>query len=128
VLAAGLGADGAPFLDGYLYVYGPRSGTSTQPWVVARVLPALIAKFSAYRLRDGTAWAADLRRAVTISAGMSSGVSGQPLPDGRFLRVHMTDLRGRTVAVRDGTSPVGPLGRRHLPAALPAPAAAWRGE
>lgn len=101
-------AAGAPFPDGYLYVYGTRSGSYLKQLVVARVPPAQIADFSAYRFWDGSAWVAELQRAANNSAGVSSEFSVQPLPDGRFLLVHMTDLLASTVAVRYGASPVGP--------------------
>jgi hypothetical protein len=102
---------GAPFPDGYLYVYGARNGTYVKSLVVARVLPAWIADFGAYRFWNGAAWDPDIHHAASLTSAVSAEFSVSPLADGRFLLVHMTDLLGSTVAVRYGSSPVGPWGK-----------------
>jgi hypothetical protein len=101
---------GAGSPDGYLYVYGIRSGTYRKSLVVARVLPEQIDAGSAYRFWNGSAWVSNIRAAANLTLGVSAEFSVQPLADGRFLLVHMTDLLGSTVAVRYGASPVGPWG------------------
>lgn len=104
-------AAGAPRPDGFLYVYGSRNGGYQKQLVVARVKPAQIRQFDAYRFWNGSAWVADIQQAFSMTKGVSSEFSVQPLADGRFLLVHMTDLLGSTVAVRYGASPTGPWGR-----------------
>lgn len=96
--------------DGYLYVYGIRSSTYLKNLVVARVLPEQIEAGSAYRFWNGSDWVPAIGAAVNLTPGVSAEFSVQPLADGRFLLVHMTDLLGSTVAVRYGASPVGPWG------------------
>jgi Domain of unknown function (DUF4185) len=101
---------GAPSPDGYLYVYGTRSGSYRKSLLVARVLPEQIDAGSAYRFWNGSDWVPHIRAAVNLTLGVSAEFSVQPLEDGRYLLVHMTDLLGSTVAVRYGASPVGPWG------------------
>jgi Domain of unknown function (DUF4185) len=101
---------GALSPDGYLYVYGIRSSTYLKNLVVARVLPEQIEAGSAYRFWNGSDWVPAIGAAVNLTPGVSAEFSVQPLADGRFLLVHMTDLLGSTVAVRYGASPVGPWG------------------
>jgi Domain of unknown function (DUF4185) len=97
--------------DGYLYIYGTRSGPYRKSLVVARVLPEEIEAGTAYRFWNGSDWVPHIRAAVNLTLGVSAEFSVQPLDDGRFLLVHMTDLLGSTVAVRYGASPVGPWGQ-----------------
>lgn len=101
---------GALSPDGYLYVYGARSGTYRKSLVVARVAPEQIEAGAAYRFWNGSDWVPHIGAAVNLTLGVSAEFSVQPLEDGRFLLVHMTDLLGSTVAVRYGASPVGPWG------------------
>ncbi len=103
-------ASGAPIPDGYLYIYGTRSGPNQKNLVVARVKPEQIEDFAAYRYWNGSDWVAGIRQAINVTVAVSAEFSVQPLSDGRFLLVHMTDLLGSTVAVRYGASPVGPWG------------------
>jgi Domain of unknown function (DUF4185) len=104
-------AAGAPNPDGYLYVYGSRSGQYQKSLVVSRVKPAQIANFGAYRFWDGSQWVADIQQAAVVTRAVSAEFSVHPTPDGRFMLVHMTDLLGTSVAVRYGSSPVGPWGK-----------------
>ena len=104
-------AAGVPNPDGYLYVYGSRSTRYFKNLVVSRVKPAQIANFKAYRFWDGSQWVADIDAAVNVTRSVSAEFSVHPLPDGRFMLVHMTDLLGTSVAVRYGASPVGPWGK-----------------
>lgn len=103
-------AAGAPAPDGFVYVYGNRGGRYAKFLLAARVPAAQIGQFKAYRYWDGSAWVPQIERAANLTRGVSTEFSVQPLPDGRFLLVHMTEPLGRTVAVRYGASPVGPWG------------------
>lgn len=103
-------AAGAPFPDGYLYVYGTRSNRYVKSMLVARVAPERIHDFSAYRFWNGSDWVPEIAASKAVTHGVSAEFSVIPLPDGRYLLIHMTDLLGHTVAVRYGASPVGPWG------------------
>jgi hypothetical protein len=100
---------GAPNPDGYVYVYGTRNDRVKQ-LVVARVRPADIENFPAYRFWNGSGWVSTFASAAPITDRVSSELSVTPLADGRYLLVFMLDALGRDVAVRYGSSPVGPWG------------------
>lgn len=100
-----------PNPDGYLYVYGSRSTRYFKNLVAARVKPAQIENFAAYRFWNGSQWVSDIRAAADVTRQVSAEFSVHPLPDGRFMLVHMTDLLGSSVAIRYGSSPVGPWGK-----------------
>ncbi|MBX7218630.1 MAG: DUF4185 domain-containing protein [Blastocatellia bacterium] len=101
---------GAPNPDGFLYVYGLRNDAFNKKLLVARVPMGSISDFSAYRFWNGTQWVGQVANAVPVSTRLSSEFSVSPLPDGRFLLVFQLDTLSNTVAVRYGTSPVGPWG------------------
>jgi hypothetical protein len=103
-------AAGAPHPDGYLYVYGTQNDRRTKGLVVARVLPADLENFGAWRFWDGSQWRTRAADAVPVTDRVSSELSVTPLADGRYLLVVMLDALGRDVAVRYGDSPVGPWG------------------
>lgn len=109
---------GAPNPDGYVYIYGTRNDRIKQ-LVVARVRPADIENFTAYRFWNGTSWGTSLAAAAPVTDRVSSELSVTPLADGRFLLVFMLDALGRDVAVRYGSSPVGPWGE---------PISVWRAD
>ena len=101
---------GAPFPDGYVYVYGLRNDTSTKWLLAARVPPAEIGNFSAYEYWNGSGWVADISQAVPIIDGLSSEFSVTPLSNGGFIMVYQLDTLSEKTVVRYGTSPVGPWG------------------
>ncbi len=101
---------GAPFPDGYVYVYGLRNDTSTKWLLAARVPPAEIADFSAYRYWNGSAWVSDISQATPIIDGLSSEFSVTPLDNGQFIMVYQLDTLSDKTVIRYGNSPVGPWG------------------
>jgi hypothetical protein len=103
-------AAGAPFPDGYLYIYGVRNDPYDKKLVVARVLPTNIANFAQYTYWDGSRWNATISKAAPLTDRLSSEFSVTPLSDGRFLLVFQLDTLSATVAVRYGSSPTGPWG------------------
>jgi hypothetical protein len=107
---------GAPFADGYLYVYGVQNDLSKK-LLVARVLPKDVANFAQYRFWNGSAWVPQIAAAAPVTDRLSSEFSVTPLGDGRYLLVFQLDALGRWVAVRFGSSPAGPWG---------APIRVWR--
>ena len=101
---------GAPRPDGYVYAYGHQNDPLNKKLLVARVMPADIASFEAWRFWDGYGWVADPSLAAPVTDRVSSELSVTPLPDGRYVLVFQRDGLGRDVAARVGTSPVGPFG------------------
>jgi hypothetical protein len=97
---------GNPNPDGYIYIYGPRSGSLAKELIVARVLPEDIEDFSKYRYWNGENWSPDITSCVTITNSISQEFSVSPLGDGRFILVFQV---GSQVAIRFGESPVGPF-------------------
>jgi hypothetical protein len=100
---------GAPFADGYLYVYGVQNDASKK-LLAARVLPRDATNFAQYRYWNGSAWVPQIAAAAPLTDRLSSEFSVTPLDDGRYLLVFQLDALGRAVAVRYGASPVGPWG------------------
>lgn len=97
--------------DGFLYVYGVRSDDLNKKLLVARVRPDQMSNTSAYRFWNGKIWVTDINRAAPVANRMGAEISVTPLPDGRFMVVHQLDTLSATVAVRYGSSPVGPFGK-----------------
>ena len=101
---------GAPYPDGYLYVYGTRNDPYDKKLLVARVLAGAIADFAQYQFWDGRRWQKAIGKSAPLTDRISAEFSVSPLADGRFLLVFQLDGLGRDVAVRYGASPVGPWG------------------
>jgi len=107
---ANTAAAGAPFPDGYLYVYGYRTEPFNKRLLAARVLPGDIDDFSRWRFWDGAAWQPDITRAAPLTGRVSAELSMTPLPGGRFLLVFQLDTISREVVARVASSPIGPFG------------------
>ncbi len=101
---------GNPGADGYIYVYGPKSGPGGKELMAARVLPENIENFSEYRYWNGTNWGSDIRSMAPLTSGISQEFSVTALAANKFLAVFEM---GGGVAVRMGDSPVGPFGIFH---------------
>lgn len=97
---------GNPNPDGYIYVYGPKSGSGQKKLLAARVLPEDIRNFDQYRFWDGSSWSTDITAAAEMTMGISQEFSVTPLDDGRVIVVY---LMGTQVTVRFGDSPTGPF-------------------
>lgn len=100
---------GAPFPDGFLYLYGIREDPLVKKLLCARVAPADLANFSAWRFWDGAGWDPDPERSAVLTGRVSSELSMTPLPDGRFVLIYQADTIGRYVAAKLAASPVGPF-------------------
>ncbi len=101
---------GAPFPDGYIYIYGVKAEVNPQNKrvLVSRVPEDEIATLSAWRFWNGFAWVPDFSDAVPVTGQCGMDLSVSPLPDGRFLMIFQLNTVGRSVAARVGASPVGP--------------------
>jgi hypothetical protein len=102
---------GSPLADGYIYVYGVLNDSSTKWLLAARVLPADIANFAAYRFWNGSAWVADITQAAPIVSGVSEELSVTPLSNGQYALVYQLNDIGNYTAISYGKSPVGPFGK-----------------
>jgi hypothetical protein len=100
----------APRPDGYVYVYGVRNDAGDKKLLVARVKPGALLVPGAYRYWNGRAWVGNIAKSAPVADRMASEFSVTPLPDGRFVNVFQLDALSTTIAVRYGTSPVGPWG------------------
>lgn len=101
---------GAPWPDGYVYVYGVRGHGNM---IVARVQPKEFESFKKWRYWDGSVWNADMEKAAPLVSGVSNELSLSPLPDGRYILVYLNGGMGSDVAMRIGASPIGPFGSVH---------------
>jgi len=97
---------GNPNADGYIYVYGPRSGGQKKDMVVSRVLPQHISNFSNYEFWDGQNWSSNIADCASITSFISQEFSVSPMDDGSCLAVFQYNNQ---VAVRKGESPIGPF-------------------
>ena len=106
---------GAPDCDGYVYIYGRYGvrGAFGIQLAVARVRPASIGDFAAWRYWDGAGWSPQIARTAPLGLGgpelSVTPVASGPLK-GKFLLVSMHIER--ELYIRIGSSPVGPFGPR----------------
>ncbi len=110
---------GNPDTDGYIYVYGTRSSVLKKDMVVARVVPRHITDFAAYEFWDGQQWQDNIACCAAITSFISQEFSVSPLSDGSYIAVFQT---GQSVAVRRGSSPLGPFDFYRLIYDCPEPA------
>lgn len=94
--------------DGFVYIYGIKG--EEKSLVAARVKPELIEKFSEWRFWDGENWNKDVDRVAAIVPHVSNELSVTALKDGRYLLIFQEGGMSHTVAMRIGSSPVGPFG------------------
>ncbi|RJP25702.1 MAG: DUF4185 domain-containing protein [Candidatus Abyssobacteria bacterium SURF_5] len=100
----------APAPDGYVYIYGHQNDPYSKRLVAARVLPEHFDDFSMWRFWDGFAWSPDIGTVAPLAGRISSEFSMSPLPDGRFVLVFQFDTLSDYVAIRVGSTPIGPFG------------------
>lgn len=112
---------GAPFPDGYVYVYGIREDSLSKKCLVARVPKNDFTNFGMYRYWDGATWSANLLDSDPVCGRVSTEMSVTPLPDGRFLMVFMLDTIGGQIAVRVGDTPTGPWSNEQVVYTVPLP-------
>lgn len=110
-ILANTAAAGAPFPDEHLYLYGLREDPYDKKLLCARVPPAELMNFSAWRFWDGAAWNADPERSAVLTGRVSSELSMTPLPDGRFLLVYQQDTLSDRIVAQIAQSPTGPFGQ-----------------
>lgn len=116
------GSAGAPHPDGWLYVTGVREAPGKKWLLCARVPPAELRDWQAWRFWDGTSWTEDFRTAAPVADRVSPEHSISPMADGRFLLIYQADTISRVVAARIGTAPQGPYGEQIALYTVPIPA------
>ncbi|MEP7141855.1 MAG: DUF4185 domain-containing protein [Ferruginibacter sp.] len=94
--------------DGYVYVYGVRG--KDKNLVAARVLPKDFEKLTEWKFWDGNGWVAEMSKATNITNRVSNELSVSQLPDGRYALFFQVDGISSIIAMRLGSSPVGPFG------------------
>ncbi len=108
---------GAPNPDGFLYVYGMVRDGLFGSICVARVEPARIEDFSAWRYYDGRDFVEDMRTVVPIVPIGSCECSVTPILSGpwkgRYAYVGIPIGIGSIVDVRLGDAPFGPFTEKH---------------
>lgn len=100
---------GAPHPDGFVYIYGVQNDTNKK-LLAARVRPGSFTDFNAWKFWTGSQWASGVRSAAPITGRVSNELSVSPLGNGQYVLVFQQDAIGPAVAVRIGSSPVGPFG------------------
>jgi len=104
-------SSGNPSPDGYIYIYGPKSGGgSGKELVAARVLSNEIGNFQKWKFWNGTEWGSDIANCVSLTNGISQEFSVTPIASNKYLVVYQL---GNSVAFRMGESPIGPFGIFH---------------
>jgi len=102
---------GNPSPDGYIYIYGPKSGSSGKGLIAARVLPEEIENFTQWQYWNGTEWGTEIENCAPITTGISQEFSVTPIGNNKYLLVYQT---GNSVAIRTGETPTGPFGIFYL--------------
>jgi len=109
-ILANTAAAGAPYPDGYIYIYGLEENPLNKQLLAARVRPPDFTDFQQWRYWNGGAWVADIREAAVQTGRLSNELSVTPMPDGRYALLFQLDTLSGVTAMKIGDSPVGPWG------------------
>ncbi len=112
---------GAPFPDGYIYIYGLDEVPFNKYALVARVPEEHFNDIDQWRYYDGQVWVEDIESAARLTDRVSSEMSVSPLGDGRFIMTFQLDTISRFIAFRIGETPWGPWNELHEIYACPEP-------
>lgn len=102
---------GAPFPDGYVYIYGIAEGRKSL--LAARTKPGRIEKIGAWRFWNGEDWVKGVENIAPITDGVSNELSVTPTDDGRFLLTFTVMGISDKIGIRVGEGPAGPFGDIH---------------
>jgi hypothetical protein len=94
--------------DKYVYVYGVRG--KAKKLLVARVLPKDFENYAKWMYWDGLKWNPDMQQAKAVTDGVSNELSISPIENGKFALIFQEGGMGKYVAMRIGSSPIGPFG------------------
>jgi len=95
--------------DGYIYIYGVRSYSSSKELLVARVPEDDFTDFSKYTFYNGNEWVSDISQSAPLTDRVSQEFSISQLPNGQFILVFQLDTMSESVAIRISNTPVGPF-------------------
>ena len=102
---------GAPFPDGYVYIYGIAEGRKSL--LAARTKPGKIEKIGSWRFWNGEDWVKGVENIAPITDGVSNELSVTPTDDGRFLLTFTVMGISDKIGIRVGEGPAGPFGDIH---------------
>ncbi len=102
---------GAPFPDGYVYIYGIAEGRKSL--VAARTRPSKIERINAWRFWNGEEWVKGVENIAPITDGLSNELSVTPTDDGRYLLTFTVMGISDKIGIRVGDGPAGPFGEIH---------------
>lgn len=104
-------SSGAPFPDGFIYIYGIREdfNPGNKKVFAARVTEAEFPDPDSWRFYNGENWVPDVMDAAVLTDRVSSEFSMSPMQDGRYILAFQVDCIGPYVGFRIGDSPVGPF-------------------
>lgn len=103
---------GAPYPDGYVYVYGVSNQDKRKGLIVARVASSNFLDFDKWRFWDGYTYVANIKKADYIAWDVSNEMSVSPLPNGKIALVYQYFTLSDEVALQTGASLQGPFGER----------------
>ena len=95
----------APNPDGFIYVYGVRSGSL----VVARVKDISFEDFSQWTYWDGKAWNLDKHKAAALTRQVSNEMSVSFMEDGRVIAIYQREGNSPDIMMQIGITPTGPF-------------------
>lgn len=98
---------GAPFPDGFIYVYGVRG--NKKELLVSRVKAAAFENFDEYRFWDGNDWNSDINAAAALTQNISNEMSVSVMEDGRVMAVYQVGGNTPDIAMQVGKTPWGPF-------------------
>jgi hypothetical protein len=99
---------GAPDADGYVYIYGIRG--KNKEVIAARVKAEAMEEFDQWMFWNGSEWTSDINTIKPITDHASNEFSMTAIDKGRYVMVFQKNAMSSVVALRVGSSPVGPFG------------------
>ncbi len=107
---------GAPYPDGYIYIYGYRDAMkegSRKDMIVARIKESDFPDFSKLTYWDGSGWGNNIQECATVLNSVSCELSVSPVTkgpyNGKYIAVYTNRTEGSEVMYAIGDSPVGPF-------------------
>lgn len=100
-------AAGAPYPDGFIYIYGVRG--PYKELVVARVSEEAFEKFDQWRFWDGSEWTDDVHSAAELTNSISNEMSVSFMEDGRVIAVYQHKTNSPDIMIQAGKTPAGPF-------------------
>lgn len=106
VLANTVGA-GAPFPDGYIYIYGIRG--PIRELIVGRVPDKQFENFDQWTFWNDGEWSKDIHSSTALTSRVSNEMSVSFMEDGRVIAVYQLDTNSPEIMIQAGRTPEGPF-------------------